>query len=447
MKMALSIESEPEKIIGGVRHRLANHALWQAVLFFLPPLFAFYYMIFFLHRFDGLDPDAVLVAGAALLVAASALAAARFRSLAPSERSVARLIDDKAAGEDRFLTLATIDPLAAPPALLSRVKLEAAAFHKRIEFKRDFPFRVSRSFLNSCIASLIAIVLFHLSLELAPLVKPSTRGENGLALVGEELARFPGLEKLAERLKAMATQVQDPAISDEEKRSSIEELRRQIDQHLAGSERAPGRREELLSQAKNRLSGLEEGLGSGQGQGQGAGGHQSSDQREGTGKGTADGGEAEKQSGKGPHTPSGAAEKNFSETTQPTKQQQEKQAGELGGTEKAQGDQGDNVRQDKGSGLARRPKENMELKGGAGLQDGKAPRTTQGQALKNSRFVTVQLPEEQTVAATAGAASDGKRAVSVSRPPVGNLPLARPNQPNAAAEKQMLPLEYRGMIR
>jgi hypothetical protein len=451
MEMALSIESEPEKIIGGVRHRLANHALWQAVLFFLPPLFALYYMIFFLHRFDWLDPDAVLVAGAALLVAASALAAARFRSLAPSERSVARLIDDKAAGEDRFVTLATIDPLAAPPALLSRVKLEAAALHTRIEFKRDFPFRVGRSFLNSCIASLIAIVLFHLSVELAPLFKPSTRGENGLALIGEELARFPGLEKLAERLKAVATQVQDPAISDEEKRSSIEELRRQIDRQLAGSERAPGRREELLSQAKNRLSGLEEGLGSGQGQGQGAGGRQSSDQREGTGKGTADGGEAEKQNDKGFPTPSGA-EKNISQATRPSGQQREKQAGELRGTENKQVDGG---RQDKGSGLDPNRKDNMEPKGtepqGANNVHTAPERSLRpgdrGEAVKTSRFVTVQLPEEQTASTTAGGASDTKRPASASRSAVGNLPLARPDQPSAAVEKQMLPLEYRGMIR
>ncbi|MGH7765836.1 MAG: hypothetical protein ACREQP_00135 [Candidatus Binatia bacterium] len=446
--MDFSLVSEPEKIIGVVRHRLALHALWQAVLFFLPPLLAFYYMIFFLHRFEWLASDAVLVAGASLLVVASVSVVARFRSLAPSERVVARLIDDKAAGEDRFVTLATIEPMASPPVLLSRLKREAAALLARIEFKRDFPFRVSRSFLNSCIASLIAIVLFHLSMELAPLLHPNSRDGDDLALVGEELARFPGLEKLAERVKAAATQIQDPAISDEEKRSAIEELRRQISQQLAGSERASGRREELLSQAKNQLSGLEDGLGSGQGRRKGTGG-QSSDQHEGKGQGTGEGDAAEKQSGKGPHTPPGAAEKTISETTKPTGQQHEKPARELGGTERAQGD-------DTGSGSGRGPNENLESKTGKGPQDGKNPETTpqpslrpgdRGQALKNSRFVTVQLPEEQAASTTAGGTSDGKRAASGSRPPVGNLPLARPEQPNAAMEKQMLPLEYRGMIR
>jgi len=435
---------EPEKIVGDVRRRLANYTLWQAVLFFLPPLLAFYYMIFFLHRFEWLDPDAVLIAGAALLVAASAFAVARFRSLAPSERSVARLIDDKAAGEDRFITLATIDPLAAPPALLSRVKMEAAALHARIEFKRDFPFRVSRSFLNSCIASLIAIVLFHLSMELAPLFKPDARSAKDLARVGEELAQFSGLDKLTERLKALATQLQDPAISDEEKRSLIKELRQQINQQLAGTQ-ASGTSDQLLRQAGNQLSGLEEGLGSGQGRGKGSGGSQdSSKEQRGEGKGAAENGEADKQRGKIPNPSSGEAEKNISAMTKPTGQQQEKQAGELGGAVRAVGK---DDRQEKGKGLDRGQGENMEAKGSRGPQDGKSPSTTQGLALKNSRFVTVQLPEEQTASVSGGAAGDGKRKVSGSRPPVGNLPLARPDQPNAAAEKQRLPLAYRGMIR
>jgi hypothetical protein len=448
--MDFSAASGPEKIVGDVRRRLANHALWQAVFFFLPPLLAFYYMIFFLHRFSWLDPDAVLIAGAALLVAASAFAAARFRSLAPSERSVARLIDDRAAGEDRFVTLATIDPLAAPPALLARVKAEAAALCARLEFKRDFPFRVSRSFLNSCIASLIAILLFHLSLELAPLFN-LTRA-NGFALIDEEPAQFPGLEKLAERQKTAAAQFQDAAVDDEEERRSIKESQRQIDRQLAGSEPAAGRLEELLSQAQNQLSGLEERVGSGQGRGKGSGGLQSSDQREGEGKGTADGGGAQKQSGKGLPTPSGA-EKNISQATRTTVQRQEKQSGELGGIEKAQRDE---VRQDKGTGMGGGRKDNMEPKGGTGTPDGKNLHTASerslrpgdhGEALQNSRFVTVQLPEEQTRSTNAGGTRDGKRAISGSRPPVGNLPLARPDQPNAAAEKQMLPLEYRGMLR
>jgi hypothetical protein len=444
--------AQPEKIIDGVRDRLATHALWQAALFFLPPLLAFYYVIFFLHRFGWLDADEVMLAGAALLIVASLLAVGRSRSLAPSHRRVARLLDDRADGEDRFVTLATIDSLASPPALLSRLKAEAASLQSRIEFKRDFPFRVRRSFLNSCIASLIAILIFHLFLELAPLLKFNRAESIDLALLGEQLDEFPGLEKLAENLKASAKKLQDPALSNEEKRSLIEELRKQVNEQLAGAEQGSGRGEELLRQTSNQLNGVEEGLGSGQGQGKGLGGNQtqSSGQRGGRGKGAADGGQGEKQSGlKTPTPSSGTAEKNLPGMTQLAGQQEEKQPGERAGDKDG--------RQDQGSGFGRGPKENLESKNGPGRPDAKSSETTPqrflrpgdtGRAgLKDSRFVTVQLPEED--AGTEGAAAAGglKPKPAGSKPPVGNLPLSRPDQPNATPEKQMLPLEYRELIR
>jgi hypothetical protein len=449
--MAFSLASQPEKIIDRVRDRLAIHALWQAVLFYLPPLLAFYYVIFFLHRFGWLDADEVMLAGAALLIVASLLAVGRSRSLAPSRQFAARLIDYRAEGEDRFVTLATIDSLASPPALLTRLKAEAASLQSRIEFKRDFPFRVRRSFLNSCIGSLIAILIFHLLLELAPLLKSNSGESIDLTILSRQLAQFPGLEKLAESLKILAARLEDSALSNEEKRSLIEELRKQVNEQLAGAEQGSGRGEELLRRTANQLNGVEEGLGSGQGQGQGAGGNQaqSSGQR-GGGQGAADGGQGEKQSGlKTPTPSSGTAEKNIPGLTQLAGQQEEKQPGEGAG--------GKDGRQDQGSGLGRGPKENLESKGSQGRTDEKSSETTpqrflrpgdQGQAgLKDSRFVTVQLPEEETGSERGGGAGERKRKISGAKPPVGNLPLSRPDQPNATPEKQMLPLEYRGMIR
>lgn len=444
--------AQPEKIIDGVRDRLATHALWQAVLFYLPPLLAFYYVIFFLHRFGWLDADEVMLAGAALLIVASLLAVGRSRSLAPSHRRVARLLDDRADGEDRFVTLATIDSLASPPALLSRLKAEAASLQSRIEFKRDFPFRVRRSFLNSCIASLIAILIFHLFLELAPLLKFNRAESIDLALLGEQLDEFPGLEKLAENLKASAKKLQEPALSNEEKRSLIEELRKQVNEQLAGAEQGSGRGEDLLRRTANQLNGMEEGLGSGQGQGRGSGGNQaqSSGQRGGGGNGAADGGQYEKQSAlKTPDPSSGTAEKNLPGPMQQTGQEEQKQTGERTG--------GKDGSQDQGNGLSRGPRENLESKGDRGRPDQKSSETPpqrflrpgdQGQAgLKDSRLVTVQLPEEETGLETGIAAGGRKRKPAGSKPPVGNLPLSQPDQPNATPEKQMLPLEYRELIR
>lgn len=443
--------AQPEKIIDGVRDRLATHALWQAVLFFLPPLLAFYYVIFFLHRFGWLDADEVLLAGAALLVVASILAVGRFRSLAPSRQFAARLIDYRAKGKDRFVTLATIDSLASPPALLSRLKAEAASLQSRIEFKRDFPFRLRRSFLDSCIGSLIAILIFHLLLQLAPLLKSNNGESIDLTILSRQLAQFPGLEKLAESLKMLAARLEDSALSNEKKRSLIEELRKQVNEQLAGAEQGSGRGEDLLRQTSNQLSGVEEGLGSGQGQGKGLGGNQAqpSTQR-GEGKGSADGGQGEKQSGlKTPDPSSGAAEKNLPGPMQQTGQEEQKQAGERTG--------GKDGSQDQGNGLSRGPRENLESKGGRGRPEQKSSETTpqrilrpgdQGQAgLKDSRLVTVQLPEEDAGMEGTAVAGDRKRRTSGAKPPVGNLPLSRPGQPNATPEKQMLPLEYRELIR
>jgi hypothetical protein len=68
--------------------------------------------------------------------------------------------------------------------------------------------------------------------------------------------------------------------------------------------------------------------------------------------------------------------------------------------------------------------------------------------LKNARYVTVQLPEE-AAAETKGQSStarQSKGSQARSQLPVSNVALP-PNVPNAPAEKQQMPLEYRGVIR
>jgi hypothetical protein len=209
---------------------------------------------------------------------------------------------------------------------------------------------------------------------------------------------------------------------------------------------------ELLREISNQLNGVEEGLGSGQGQGKGLGGNQAQSSGQGGGRsnGAADGGQGEKQSGLKTSTPSsGTAEKNIPGSTQILGQEEEKQAGERS--------VGKDGRQDQGSRFGRGPKENLESKNGPGRPDTKSSETTPqrfirpgdtGQAgLKDSRFITVQLPEEDAGMEGAGVAGDRKRRTSGAKPPVGNLPLSRTGQPNATPEKQMLPLEYRELIR
>src|SRR5689334_14646476 len=136
----MSVAAGPQESIDHVRRRLALHALGRAGLVFLPPLLAAWYIVFFLYRFNWLGPDAVMLSGAAGLIAAAALTAARFRARAPTPLLAARLIDDKAAAEDRFVTLATVAPADGPPEFFSQLNSEAAALARTIDLKRDFPF-------------------------------------------------------------------------------------------------------------------------------------------------------------------------------------------------------------------------------------------------------------------------------------------------------------------
>ena len=68
--------------------------------------------------------------------------------------------------------------------------------------------------------------------------------------------------------------------------------------------------------------------------------------------------------------------------------------------------------------------------------------------VKGARYVTVQLPEE-IAADTKGEGTlskQSKEANAYPKGPVSNIPLPA-RVPDAPAEKQQLPLEYRGIIR
>jgi len=449
--------AEPEQLLNGLRHRLTRHALWEAALFFLPPLLALCYIAFFLYRFAWLGAEAIIAAGATLLCVAAALAVWRFRSLLPSPRFAARLIDDRAEGKDRFVTLATIDPARSSPALLSRLRLEAAALLPRVHLKRDFPFRARRSFVNSCIGSLLAILLVHLFLALAPGFGSKTKAVEELALLSRRLSSDPRFEKLAARLKKLAAAIQEPALSKEEKRSQIEELLDSIREQLAAERLRGGSGEELLRQAADQLSGLEEGLEKGQGKGGGGGQDRSPQQRGSGGNKTGDEGQAEKHGGLSIPLPDMSALPIPGLTTPPRKELKGNEAkGEAEGGQTRGGKATE--KREKGGELERGTKENTESKGSRGEWEFKPIGPTpqrflqpgeQGQAgLKDPRFVIVQLPEEEIAGQSGGAADEARKRKGVSgKLPVGNLPLRQPDLPEGSPEKQMMPLEYRGMIR
>jgi len=456
----------PREIIDSLRRRLTMQALWRSALFFIPPLLAAWYIVFFLYRFAWLGPDAVMLAAAAFLIAASALAAARFWRRAPAEKTAALLLDRKTGGADRFVTLATIEPALWRPDLVSRLQAEAAALGGGVEFRRDFPFRVERPVLNAFIGALIAVLLFHLFFELWPLIKGAPGGE--LAPIAERLSHLPGREKLAARLKALAAALADPALSDDEKKSLIEQLQSEIararararagagadgqgGQSGAGGQNGEGSESsDLLGRAGKQLSDLRAGLEKGKGEGKGQAG---TDKQSGQGGGAKEGAAAGKQDGAEAPAPA-AGGKNQARSDAPAPGRELKAGAKP--DEQKKGESGD------GSGRKPEDLSRLEAQGGAGGASKGAegagaksdsqtpppflrPGEKGAAAAKDARFVVVELPEPEAPAT--GAAVEGKRksaGAGVETP--GNLPLAQP-RPEAGVEKQMLPLEYRGLLR
>jgi hypothetical protein len=481
--MTVALATQPETLVDRLRDRLTIHALWEAVLIFLPLLLAGGYIVFILYRFAWVGADAVLITNAALLVAAGAAAAALSRRRAPSRRLAARLIDEKADGQDRFMTLATIDPAVCSPALLSRLRAEAASFQSRLEVRKDFPFRVRRSFLNSCIGALVAIMVFHVLFELLPAMRPASPAEE-MALMSHKLAGKPRFFELSRRLATAASKLENGKLSEQERQSIYQEMLEQLGRQIALEKANGGTDGALLEQTREELKKLqkredtwsitlpfklpslfpiplpwikqpgeeaEDDTGD-----KGAGGSQArSAQERGAGQNKIPGRtELQKENGatKQPIPAPNAKDQTLPDPSS-TGRLDVKESGEKKGKKTGSEDQGTAAGREPKGGLPSKTGEPRGDRIGTGSKFGeKIPERFLGPgekgqaAAKDARFVIVELPEEETGPAT-GRTSDGKRKVSGTILPSANLPLGRPDGPDAAAEKQMLPLEYRGMIR
>ena len=98
----------PEQRVGKLVARLRNHALWDSLLIFSPPLLVAIYLIVYLYRAADRASNVFrnerrcywpeFVCGGAPNPALDSVGAFR-----------CRLVDEKSEAKDRFLTLATID--------------------------------------------------------------------------------------------------------------------------------------------------------------------------------------------------------------------------------------------------------------------------------------------------------------------------------------------------
>lgn len=436
----------PEKLLRRLLSRLKRHALCDSLLIFLPPLTVFFYLGVYLYRSSFLGREILIGVGTTLLGVALVVEVLRHRSQPLSLRFAAYLIDTKAQAQDRFVTLTTVERSSCLSSLLERLQQEAAGLLQRVHLRRDFPYRLKRSFIASAIISLVVFILFEVFLEVWPLLNRDARAARELGTLAREISRVPALSELAGKLDALAAEIKKKGIAEAKNQAELQQLLTQIENQLgAGSQQ--GAEHGLLGQSAEALRKI--GSGSRRSEGQGGGELRTN---------VAGGGEGKEQKSSG----SGKGE------------DQSQTAGSGKGTkgegsranEKEAGPGESNQAKSEKAGM--RPQGRRELEGRArgesGRQEGRSRQeeisTSQGapperffkageqgdKGLKGARFVTVQLPEE----GTEGSATEG--GLGARRPlrpkvPVSNVPLRQPDSPDVPAEKQPLPLEYRELIR
>lgn len=428
--------ASPEGLVSHLLSHLRKHALWDILLIFLPPLLVGSYLLGFFNP-SRTTYQAAAVMGAVALGAALILGIRHRRRKVPTALLAARWIDEKVDGRERFLTLTTIDPSICPASMLSRLRGEAAALLHRVDPKRDFPYRVKRSFFISLATSLAFLLLSQLAFRLAPLSGTQVSTADDLASLAHRLSQAPGSSEMARSLETLAEQLKKRDLSSEERRALVRELLQRVEERISDEPEKGGTERELLGQAADALRGLEQ---SSVGGGPGT---EPSEKGEGEGKELAQRIGEKRKGGPGRL---GMEEKDEGAARKQKTEREDSRAG----TDRSRDEE------EKGKESGAPGEGGLEEKGGKGRLEeqpiGPPPERflkpgEQGEAgLKDARFVTVQLPEEANEDSSAEGGS-AKRRIVRPKVPVSNVPLSRQIPPDAAPENQHLPLEYRALIR
>jgi hypothetical protein len=450
----------PEQLIDGLVKKLTHHVFWDALLIFLPPLAFVLYCLFYLFSHGWLSLLSAAFLGCAALGVCAAAIVIRYRPNIPSAPSAARLIDDRAQGQDRFLTLATLQPSPGAASLLARLRAEAVGLQSRIALRRQFPYKIKQPGYSSVGLSLAAVLLFHLLMPLAHSTLYPQPANERLRDLAQQMAARPNLQEIARALRNLAAKLEDPRVPPQEKRQAAQEERKRVQEQEKKQSNKQDR--DLLSQAAGTLEGIEQQSGAEErkkDQNGGGGSIQSNLPQQGQGDG--------KQSQGGGGDSKGELNAQASREMQDGKMAQ----GDL----KQQGKEKTQV--DKGGGNGSQPDPNKSAKdqskndhagktdGPGADREGRAKMTEeipQGappaerfykpgeggyQGIKGAGYVTVQLPEELATEGKGGQKKDSKSGkTATSQVPVSNVPLPK-HVPDAPSEKQQMPLEYRGIIR
>ena len=444
----------PEQLVNQVWQSLRNHTLWDSLLIVCPLLLTVIYILLSLYRTALFDAFTLSLFSVAAVVAAISTVYLRFKPLVPSRPTAARLVDEKAQGQDRFMTLATLGPTPYSEIFVSRLRREAASLTGRIKIRRDFPYQLKNSFYRSVVTSVLVLLLFQIGLSI--FYTPSALSpQKRLTQLAEQIAQTPHLSDLARRLKDLTVKLDDPAVSREEKKTLVQETRQEVEEQQKQEQQTENKN--LLSDASSTLKSLE----------QESGVSQQQDQKDSTGGEKAEQGQGEAKQSSG----SGSDSKGES-TAQANKDLQGGKSAQ--GNPQGPGEEKNPGKQDQGKGnqpeasksgqqnsqeatgqQQAQAKEKLGKSKSEGIpQDGPPaerfykPGEEGKQLIKDGRYVTVQLPEELAADGNgvASTSKDGQESRNRPRVPVSNVPLPA-HVPDAPSEKQPMPLEYRDLIR
>ena len=437
-----------------VRH-LRNHVVWDSLLTFSPPILAILYLLAVLHWESWIPALPLILLVSAVIAFGLLTIIFRFRPRLPSVPAAARLVDDKAEAKDRFITLATVESSPVSEAMLARVQREAMGMMHRVEIRRDFPYHLKRPFYWSTIGSLAVILLFHWLLNSTF----TTSGVSPLQQIrdlAEQMAQRPSLAEIAQGLQSLADKLDDSQVASEEKQSLIDEMQEQIDrQQERGQEQD---NQNLLSAASSTLKSLEqETAGGGQEEQKIKGGGVQSNASEGQGEGKASegGGGGSKRELSAQLNPEmkdgksaqGDPQGKGQEKNSGDQKEQKANQSEPSNPEKTTNDSAGKMKENS-EGRSGKNRSDEMPKDGPPAERYRQPGEQGPDGIKGAKYVTVQLPEEIAAdsSGTTTSSKDGKETRNRPKVPVSNMPLPA-HVPEAPAEKQRMPLEYRDLIR
>ena len=456
-------ESErAENLVTRLAARLGSHVLWDSLLIFMPPVLAALFIAFSFFHAAWISPLVFWLTATCLAAGGLLSVILRYRPLIPSVPAAAELIDRQAKSQDRFLTLATLASSAQPANLIARLRQETSGFGERVQFGRDFPYKLKPSFYRSLAMSTVAAILFHLLIPIAESVIGPMSVQQKLRQVAEKMVEKESLKPLAQELKALAAKLDDPKATPEEKQAAAEELEKKIEEQKKKDEEKENI--DLLSQAANSIKGTEQqqsasGEEQKKDQDKGGGGIQSNAPQDGKGEGKkSEGGGSDSKGEQSAQMSNDMKQGNAAQGNPKEKGEEKNQQS----PSDAKGDQRDPNQPGKEQNNEKTGKNQGAAKEGAGKnQSSEEPpqgappaerfyKAGEGkEGIKGAGYVTVQLPEDVVADSKAeGKPTKAGGAGNRARPqvPVSNAPLPA-HIPNAPTEKQQMPIEYRGIIR